>query len=61
MGHHQEMFLGVLECQADLRDWLLADFDQTWFREALQAAAQAYHACTANLIVGSSMGGAVAT
>ena len=38
--------------------WLFTFFDQTWFCEAVQA--QPLHACTANLVVGSSVGGVIA-
>lgn len=40
--------------------WLVAYFDQQWFRDAVQAAQECYDACLPDVIIGSSMGGAVA-
>ncbi len=40
--------------------WLAAYFCQDWFRDAVQAAQECYDACLPDVIVGSSMGGAVA-
>jgi hypothetical protein len=40
--------------------WLTSYFDQVWFREAVQAAQECHDACRPELLVGSSMGGAVA-
>jgi hypothetical protein len=36
---------------------LFTYFDQTWFSEAVQAVVRACRACTADMAVGSSMGG----
>jgi pimeloyl-ACP methyl ester carboxylesterase len=40
--------------------WLLAYFNQTWLRNALKAAQEAFDACRPEVVVGASMGGAVA-
>ena len=40
--------------------WLLAYFDQVWFRDAVEAARQACDACHLDIIVGSSRGRAMA-
>jgi pimeloyl-ACP methyl ester carboxylesterase len=40
--------------------WLLTYCDRAWFREAVQAAGEAFNACRPDIVVGSSMGGAVA-
>ena len=40
--------------------WLAAYFDRRWFRDAVAAAQEACDACKPDVVVGSSMGGAVA-
>ncbi len=40
--------------------WIAAYFDQGWFREAVASAREGLDACKPDVIVGSSMGGAVA-
>jgi hypothetical protein len=40
--------------------WLVAYFNQGWFHDAIAAAQQACEACGPDVVVGSSMGGAVA-
>src|SRR4051794_2985535 len=40
--------------------WLLAYLDQRWFTEAVQAAQASFDACRPDVVVGGSMGGAVA-
>jgi hypothetical protein len=40
--------------------WLLAYFHQAWFRDAVEAAQQGFDACRPDVVVGASMGGAVA-
>jgi pimeloyl-ACP methyl ester carboxylesterase len=40
--------------------WLVAYFAQAWFRDAAQAAQESFDACRPDVVVGSSMGGAVA-
>jgi hypothetical protein len=40
--------------------WLAAYFDQRWFRDAVRAAQESHDACRPDVVVGSSMGGAVA-
>jgi pimeloyl-ACP methyl ester carboxylesterase len=40
--------------------WFLAYLDQTWLREAVQVAQESYDRCQPDVVVGASMGGAVA-
>jgi hypothetical protein len=41
--------------------WLFGCFDHSWFQEVVEADALVSHARTADLIVGSAMGGVAAT
>jgi hypothetical protein len=40
--------------------WLVAYLDQRWFRKAVQAGQESFDACRPDIVVRSSMGGAVA-
>ncbi len=40
--------------------WVSAYLDQKWFREAVQLAQESYDRCQPDIVVGASMGGAVA-